>query len=210
MAAMRKELDLDESVAPWTSRPGILLRGLPQQANEYNFQNECIDLRFARWCMLHGKPLDTAEIPDYLQTDVRQQVRRNGKNGRCTLLTGSKIYWYLRDRSLVAEEHLYNLGWGEDVVLNGIELPVGGGKRRCRRSADDGRGFAAKAKDLAGNTMSLPCLGSVMYAGLLASDTSVFAKPACDSLHDTTIGPVTVLGVDFDRSQVNIQDDDLE
>jgi hypothetical protein len=209
MAAMRQELDLDEGVAPWTTRPGILLRGLPQQANEYNFQNECIDLRFARWCVMHGKPLDTAEIPDYLQTDVRQQVYRNGKNGRCTLLTGSKIYWYLRDRCLVAEEHLYNLGWGEDVVLHGIDLPISGGKRRCQRSDGKERGFSAKAKDLAGNGMSLPCLGSVMYAGLLASDTSAFAKPAYD-LHGSTTGPVTVLGVDFDRSEVNMQDDDLE
>ena len=205
MANMRQSLGLGEAYAPWTSRPEIRLRGLPAQFNSCNFQNECLDLRFARWCVNNGRPCDTDEFPGYLMTDVRQHVQRNGISGKVTLLTGSNVYWYLKDRILVPEEHLFSLGWGDDVQLSGIERSLDGSKRSRKTS-----NHKHKTKDLAGNAMALPCLASVVYAGLLASDTSVFSEPCTDSAHGSTDGPLQILGIGSDFSRVELPDDELD
>ena len=211
MSAMRRELGLDDGQAPWTSRPGIQLRGLPGELNDMNFQNECVDLRFARWCIIHGQPLDTTDVPGYLQTDVRQHVKRYGIQGRVSLLSGSKVYWYLKDRVLTTEEHLFSLWWGDDLVVDGIERALGdSGHKRRRRAVNGVRPCASKVRDLAGNSMALPCLASVIYAGLLASDMSVFYERCTDYQHGGTDGPFNVLSGKSDLSQFNVQDDDVD
>ena len=192
------------------------MRGLPQQLNDYNFQNEVVNLRFARWCINHGKPLDTIDFPDYLQTDVRQHVKRKGIEGQVSLLSGSRVYWYSKDRVLTAEEHLFGLGWGDDLLVDGINIALDdtGRKRIRRRSANSVRSCTSKVRDLAGNAMALPCLASVIYAGLLASDTSAFSEPCTDSQtdshHGSRDGSFQVLAGSSEFSQFKVQVDDVD
>ena len=99
------------------------------------------------------------DVPGYLQTDVRQHVKRNGIQGRVSLLSGSKVYWYLKDRVFTTEEHLFSLGWGDDLVVDGIERALGDNGHKRRRQAVNGvRPCASKFRDLSGNGMALPCL----------------------------------------------------
>ena len=83
MDALRTKLGLEETEAPWTNKPGVVLAMCPAQSSDYNFQNECLNLRFAKWCKAHGVSFEIAvsDVPDYLQTDIRQHVARHCFDG---------------------------------------------------------------------------------------------------------------------------------
>ena len=111
------EIDL-EAVA-WTKRPNVFLRGLPAQTNRKNFIHDVINLRAVKHALRVGLPLSLPEVPADLLTDVRQQVRRQSRDGTAILLTGSLLYWYLGDRILTCEEHCFLMGYDDDLNLQG-------------------------------------------------------------------------------------------
>ena len=96
-------------------------------------------------------------------------------------------------------------------MVDGIKRALGdNGHKRRRRAVNGVRPCTSKVRDLAGNGMALPCLASVIYAGLLANDMSVFSERCTDSQHGGTDGSFKVLSGKSDLSQYNVQDDDMD
>ena len=124
MTQWRSKLHV-EGVNAWTDRVDVNLRGLPAQLNKYNFHNECLNIRAMRWMKLMkleaSAQLPMACFPDWLMTDVRQHVGRQSVDGRCQLLSGSVIYWHREDRTLAPLEHMFHLGYGDHLELDGID-----------------------------------------------------------------------------------------
>ena len=173
----------------WTARPDVHMRGLPKQLVQPNFLHSCVNLRWAKFCERFGLDPTTAIPPSRLQVDVRQQVNRQPKSGHAALLSGSVLYWPRADRTLMGLEHLFHLGWCEDITLNGIDdkqdpMPqilaglegssiTAPKAKRCRRNSGP-HPHDSTAIDLAGNGMCLPDLMTFLYAGTLASEDTHF------------------------------------
>ena len=109
-AAIRKQLDMTESEAPWTQRAGVELRGLRRQGGARFFLHELIDCRWGRFAK--GNKMEVSDEPqadvttDYGKSDDRQRA-----TGSIVLHTNSHVYWHNRDRVLIPEEHFGLQGW---------------------------------------------------------------------------------------------------
>ena len=118
-----------------------------------------------------------------LFVDVRQEIRRQDSSGSCTLLTGSKVYWYFGDRVLIAEELAAHQGWGSDTSWSGIDLPfptpwdaAQDDKRRRIRGGMGPCPYAVKATDMMGDAMCLADLYCIMTTATLCASSDVFAN----------------------------------
>ena len=88
---------------PFTSRPGILLRGLPRQVSFPNFQDNLLNLRWIEYVTKHSLPMDAA-IPEHFFTDMLASIRRNISDGEFSIFPESRIYWSGGDRILHPRE----------------------------------------------------------------------------------------------------------
>jgi len=99
------------------------------------------------------------------------------------MLGGSAIYWYQGDRLLVPEEHAFHLGWGDDINVSQLDLPLESPevpqndddcsapakkKRRLRRGVGP-MPYGPKLVELAGNGMSIPDASLILYSTIMAS-----------------------------------------
>ena len=122
--AKRQQLGVaDVTLRPWTSRPNTLLNGLARQLVHPNFLEELLDIRFIDWCKRAEASLDS-EAPLNLWTEIRQDLNYQVSGGSISMLSGSRIYNYRKDRCLCGMEHLRFNGWGADTVYEGITEPV--------------------------------------------------------------------------------------
>ena len=174
------------------------MKGCPNQATWFTFQDQTVNCRFIAFCDRYHLSHDCQpkDIPDYVMADIRQAVRRQSKCGRVTLLSGSKIYWFARDRCLHPFELLLTLGWDEsDLNLKNIDLPVmrpapaalGDGaatgkecvgappskRRRVRRGAGS-ETYNVKATELAGNGMCIPDVQALFECNIWTGDNDLF------------------------------------
>ena len=176
----------DRSQKPFTSRAGVQMRGIAKQITPINFIHELLDVKLAEDCAKRNVPLD-AELNEWLMADVRQDAGYQSVGGGNTLLSGSRMFHFRRDRCWVAHEHLFAQGWGHDVDVAGInediikELekevadPVAAAqkKRRMGRKPD----WWNVLTGLAGNQICLPDMAHIVMPVLLAVDIGQFEKP---------------------------------
>lgn len=145
-AAMRAKLSMPSSARPWTSQPGVFLRGL--QATE-----RVMDLLDIAWYSETRHCRSAAEVSEVrrsLVVDCSQGVDRYpwSKTMR-TITTGSEYYSFAMDRRISEEEKF---------ALLGFEGPA---------SADLPD---AALRDLCGEAMALPSVGSILLSMAIALD----------------------------------------
>ena len=168
---------------PWTSRPGVTLRGIRPQTATPNFVHELLDLRYLAF-MKHRKmdPM-VAEVPAELVTDLRQNVSHQKKDGSVTLLPRSLLYWHAIDRVAVGEEHIILQGWPDDFHTDGLGDGPSHGVMPDEQHPEKRRRIKKRmvgpiCKELAGSAFSLPDACLILYAGLLAATNSgLFERP---------------------------------
>jgi len=196
----------------WTKRSNTFLRGLQSQAQSDNFLHNVINLRAVDHAVKYNLPHALPEVPRNLLVNTRQNVCRQDPEGTITLLSHSVPYWYAGDRTLVCEEHMFLMGYDDDLNLDGIHMPIATkkvcdehvAKRRRIRSCGSGpHPYHNKVVDIAGNGMVVPELMALCYAAQLAADNNMFEcrpPPAPQNLDEVVSEHVTVLeyGADFD------------
>ena len=137
-----------------------------------------------RFCNAVGNDFVDVPISGALWTDVTQALARQQKSGKVTMLCGSKLYNYYRDRSTCHRDHFKLQGWPSDVDLS----HVGDGptdaflewqraqdtEKKRRRSK---RSEATSSRELAGSAMCLPDIGMINLCGLLAANNNLFQHP---------------------------------
>ena len=202
-----KQLKVDREspdFASWTTRGHM--GGVPIQRNpEWCFQNTNIDLRwleFARDRKIDPIRADASGFPS-LVSDIRQSVQRQQRaNGSATLLSGSKIFSYSRNRALIGRENLRQQVW-MSVVLEGIsedlpeyehpskpkrykkkvpptsvdaaEVPLAK-KRRTGCGRKQSSFSDTTVKELAGQAMVLPDVVSIILCALYAVDSDLWTN----------------------------------
>ena len=174
----RQELGLtDRSLKPWTTKPGVSLRGASKQMSAPNFVCELLDVRVMQACKRAGVPLDrpTVEVFKHLLADIRQDLNFQLAGGQVSLLSGSRVYAYILDRCLTAPEHMMSNGWClSDTTMDQCNLDVKG-------TIQEGlSGVPAKRRrgkmptwqnlivELAGNAQSLPELSLYSLPAIFA------------------------------------------
>ena len=149
---------------PFTTMEGKRLRGLSKQMTQPNFLHELLDIRVMQDHAKHNQAFD-APVRKSLLVDARQDCKYQMSSGSVSMLTGSRIFWFHRDRCLCPVEHMMQLGWSPlDVepaccVANTMaELEA----EACGKAAKRRRGkmplVATTIVDLAGNAQALPDL----------------------------------------------------
>ena len=176
---------------PWTKAPHVALRGLRRQALDYNYLWELLDCRWLLLLQQHDKPVEGGSIPDVF-TDVRQELHRQRRNGRATLLTASLCYSHEGDRACCALEHFLHLGYPEDIVVESLHKPIPADALPPTEQVEDGAPAPKKRraprtipevaiKAAAGAGMCLPDVALVVYTMALAmEDEEVWERrPIC-------------------------------
>ena len=165
---------------PWTTKPGVHLRGTSQQKSTPNFLHELVDIRVMSTNARAAKPAD-AEPDDQLSVDIRQDSRYQLAGGNTSLLSGSRVYFYEPDRCAVPLEHFRFNGWGNEIKIEGItKTPIkdaqavvqGAPPKRRRGKAPE---FATPAVDLAGNQVCLPDYMGIVMPMLYCMNADFFS-----------------------------------
>ncbi len=106
----------DLAFKPWSTRPSTRFRGTPRAIESYNFRDETADITWAGMCARRGEDANTATPRDTDNMDLSQSVCHQLSDGQFILLTGSSIYNFLCDRTLIPVEHLMQLGYDSDTL----------------------------------------------------------------------------------------------
>lgn len=108
-AEVRHKLGLPQQSAPWSSRQGVALRGLPDSAR----QRDVLDVGFAHMCK---------KTPEHTGKDIVKGLWGNPSQGvdrvpvtykPATFSSGLEQYSYERDVVLSTAVHLRCVGWGK-------------------------------------------------------------------------------------------------
>ena len=194
----------DRTIKPWTSRPGVFIRGTSVQLTQPNFLHELIDCRFMRYCVRHNLNFNSAQPGQKLFCDIRHNEAFQMASGTASMLTSSRLYHYASDRCLIAEEHMYIQGWGHGIRVQDVNRKVvsvynddGPSTKKARLPL-----YSNKVTDLAGNGMTLPDLASFLVPLIyslecddLFTDEEVDWEEAFNQMDDST--PST-MGIEID------------
>ena len=179
-AGKRKILQVDASVRPWSTRPGIQLRGISKQMSQPNFIHELVDLRLMTSLRREKRPF-TDPAPVGLTVDIRKDARFQLAGGSTCLQTGSRVYFFDVDRCGVSDEHLRFQGWGGDVDCTCF---MKGPIQRCRATLGAGSGKRGRhaqyhtcAVKASGNAVCLPDYGSIIIPLVYVMNADYFARP---------------------------------
>ena len=198
----RRSLGLENRDAkPWTSRPEVRLRGFSRQLVSPNFLHELVDVRLMAAFKAAGIPVtSTTDLPPKgLLVDGRQDSKFQNATGSVSLLSGSRVYMYDKDRCAIGHEHMQFNGWSlADVDMASVVEPIRAeieaslsgtaAKKRRGKAPEVGNTLV----DVAGNGQSLPDLALIavplMYLlngiGLFAADISMEEVMGCfDQAH---------------------------
>ena len=119
----RQQLKLpDPDIRPWTTREDVLMRGVAVQLSQPNFIHELLDIRLLQECKKRGLScIDVSKhLLKFVFVDLRQDTNYQISGGSVSMLAGSRIYSYYKDRCLTGLEHMMFNGWGSDVVYQGV------------------------------------------------------------------------------------------
>ena len=144
-----------------------------------NFVYELLDVRLIADAKRNGYDKEGAPRAS-LTADVTQDLRYQLTGGLTTMMTGSRIYVYARDRCACPAEHLRWQGWGEDIdetvcdkdIIDEKRSLVEGQqakKRRGKKVLQD-----TKVRDLSGNSESLPDLSSIALPLIYVMNANLF------------------------------------
>ncbi len=194
----REDLGVPTDLRPWSGRPEIKLHGVARQLSTPNFVGELLDLHLMLDNQRFGKELADDPRED-LMADIGQDLRYQTQAGPACLLSNSRIYFYVRDRTGAPEENLRMNGWGDDIDMDAVEndtimdmrrlagLPV---KRRKGKPVAK----STKLRDLAGNGECLPDLASIAIPLVFCLNTDYFAHRLAmceiplDDIYSGTLG----------------------
>ena len=191
----RESLGLGPHDTPFTGLPDVRLRGLSTQLTFPIFLHELLDLRVAHANKSRGRPL-TARPPKGLLVDIRQDSNFQNATGSLSMLTGSRIFVYDRDRCAVGKEHMQLNGWSvrdtdmdqcNVAMRERIEAEIEGGvpkKKKGKVPENNGR-----LVDLAGSAQSLgdlslfgmPLIFVLNHIGLFKADLPLSEFPLSKS-----------------------------
>jgi hypothetical protein len=140
-ATKRDSLEIAPDAAPWTGRPGILLRGLPDSAR----QRDILDVAFAT--KRKQQPDATFEmLQASLWANPSQGIQRAPwAHQPPTLCTSAEVYTFAGDAVLSGNAHFLMNGWPQGF---------------CPRDLFQEQ----ELRNMAGEAVSLPCLSLVMFA----------------------------------------------
>ncbi|CAE7439801.1 HIS7 [Symbiodinium sp. CCMP2592] len=141
----REQLQISNSYAPWTARPGTRLAGVPKQDRV----RDLIDLCCADVLGGHVKGREVPKLLRDVFVDVSQSHARKPKTRKCgmhpCLTTSSTWYSYRLDRMLVPHENFLLQGHSRARMLRGCPvMPI------------------ASFQSLAGEGFAVPCIAAVL------------------------------------------------
>lgn len=144
-ALVRSKMNMPTGAAPWSGRPGVALTGVSRTRRVVDL------LDIASFASVKGKSTDEIEaIRHELVCDVSQGVERSPWARHVgTFTTAGEFYLFGADRIMTEREKFRALGFGP-VNCDGLSR--------------------AQLKDLGGEAMALPSIGSVLAAVILAVD----------------------------------------
>ncbi len=211
----RARLEIGDA-RPWSDRAAVSFKGCSRQLSAWNFLYEVADLHWADFALRNDLPLD-GPAPAWLVADVRQNIRRQRKDGSITMLSKSLAYLYSKDRCLCPEEMMLNQGWDDNFSCEDLTLRVEGWPEHLRRqerkkaaTVHVADGPAAKRRtltrigyyssalvDLAGNGMDLPDLSLMIKNSLISAESDLFENPPPEDFTDLVVieGPAPSIEV---------------
>ena len=125
--AKRKSLNLNMTMedSPWVGRPKRI-RGCSRQGSFPNFLHNLIDCRWTELCIRRGVDVNTLNVQVNDWTDARHGADRQLKNGLVTIMSNSLPYWHYGDRTTAPIELLYHQGYGHEIDVSTLAMPVPG------------------------------------------------------------------------------------
>ena len=126
--------------APWSSKPGVLLRGVPPKPRLVDL----LDVAFASACK-DAASIAPALVADCFFCDISQNIcQRPWGKSRGTATTSTNLYSYEYDRTLVGADRFRGLGHVRALNYSGLSKE--------------------SLNNLTGESISLPCLDVIFTA----------------------------------------------
>ena len=156
-ARVREKYGISSEQRRWTAESSC--RGLPCSARARDLVDLCAQIWEKRQRSLGSSDPDCLKKCVYI-VDISQDGSREPCAERCrSLVSNSSLFCYSRDRLLVPKEHLLLLGWPQCVRVQHLSPTA--------------------QRDLAGESMSPPCVGlAALSACLGLEDRSLFQRAA--------------------------------